>query len=604
MKIQLKIRSRLMVYFGGLILVVVSLLTLINYRTVKSTLQEDIRNKQLLVFVEAAQSNIRAVLDKGNEVSLALADDPTLLKWFKEGEKDQSLKQLALEKIDKTKKDLGYMTVFAVNNVTKNYYQEGYKLLDVVSESDPDDSWFFDLMKTKQKSALNYDYNQELNQTLFFFNILMGDVNNPVGTAGVGINPAAMVEEFKQRKITPNSRLWMVDAQGKVLIAQTEEEIGKSLGVIIPQNIAGKLIDAKDKVVFPDMDINGEACDLAVMDMGTTGYKVVSLSPTSELIAVLNPIKVNSLMFGLLFFAITLIMVAIISGTISRPILSLKVLATKYSEGDLTSEPDASLVARADELGNLASAFTQMKHQIAEMIEYAGNASRAVIEGSARLMQSSEDLSQSASEQASSTEELSASMEEMSSNIETNADNARQTEKLFAAAAKESETGGQILKEAVQSIEEIYQNVVVIEEIARQTNILALNAAIEAARAGEYGKGFAVVAAEVRKLAERSRESAVKINQLSNGSVVIARRAGDIFAGLLPDIQKSASLVSEISAASSEQNTGAMQINKAISELDRVSQGNAASAEHINGLVIDFKTEIEQLNKVISTFKI
>lgn len=604
MKIQLKIRSRLMVYFGGLILVVVSLLTLINYRTVKSTLQEDIRNKQLLVFVEAAQSNIRAVLDKGNEVSLALADDPTLLKWFKEGEKDQSLKQLALEKIDKTKKDLGYMTVFAVNNVTKNYYQEGYKLLDVVSESDPDDSWFFDLMKTKQKSALNYDYNQELNQTLFFFNILMGDVNNPVGTAGVGINPAAMVEEFKQRKITPNSRLWMVDAQGKVLIAQTEEEIGKSLGAIIPQDIAGKLIDAKDKVVFPDMDINGEACDLAVMDMGTTGYKVVSLSPTSELIAVLNPIKVNSLMFGLLFFAITLIMVAIISGTISRPILSLKVLATKYSEGDLTSEPDPSLVARADELGNLASAFTQMKHQIAEMIEYAGNASRAVIEGSARLMQSSEDLSQSASEQASSTEELSASMEEMSSNIETNADNARQTEKLFAAAAKESETGGQILKEAVQSIEEIYQNVVVIEEIARQTNILALNAAIEAARAGEYGKGFAVVAAEVRKLAERSRESAVKINQLSNGSVVIARRAGDIFAGLLPDIQKSAALVSEISAASSEQNTGAMQINKAISELDRVSQGNAASAEHINGLVIDFKTEIEQLNKVISTFKI
>lgn len=604
MKIQLKIRSRLMVYFGGLILVVVSLLTLINYRTVKSTLQEDIRNKQLLVFVEAAQSNIRAVLDKGNEVSLALADDPTLLKWFKEGEKDQSLKQLALEKIDKTKKDLGYMTVFAVNNVTKNYYQEGYKLLDVMSESDPDDSWFFDLMKTKQKSALNYDYNQELNQTLFFFNILMGDVNNPVGTAGVGINPAAMVEEFKQRKITPNSRLWMVDAQGKVLIAQTEEEIGKSLGAIIPQDIAGKLIDAKDKVVFPDVDVNGEACDLAVMDMGTTGYKVVSLSPTSELIAVLNPIKVNSLMFGLLFFAITLIMVAIISGTISRPILSLKVLATKYSEGDLTSEPDASLVARADELGNLASAFTQMKHQIAEMIEYAGNASRAVIEGSARLMQSSEDLSQSASEQASSTEELSASMEEMSSNIETNADNARQTEKLFAAAAKESETGGQILKEAVQSIEEIYQNVVVIEEIARQTNILALNAAIEAARAGEYGKGFAVVAAEVRKLAERSRESAVKINQLSNGSVVIARRAGDIFAGLLPDIQKSAALVSEISAASSEQNTGAMQINKAISELDRVSQGNAASAEHINGLVIDFKTEIEQLNKVISTFKI
>lgn len=604
MKIHLKIRSRLMVYFGGLILVVVSLLTIINYNTVKSTLQEDIRNKQLLVFLEAAQSNIRAVLEKGNEVSLALADDPALIKWFTGGEKDDVLKEIVLDKIDVTKQNLGYLTVFAVNDVTKKYYQEGHMLLDVVSENDPNDKWYFDLMKSQRKTTLNYDYNNQRNQTLFFFDILMGDVNKPVGVAGVGINPEALVTDFKERRITPNSRLWMVDGKGKILIAQNKEEIDKELSIIIPKELVDKILSAQGKAVFADQDVNGETCDLAVMEMGSTGYKVISLSPTSELIAILNPIKTNSLMFGLFFFIITLVMVMVIAGTISKPILSIKELATKYSEGDLTSEPDADIVNRTDELGNLAVAFTQMKHQIAQMIEYAGNASKAVIEGSARLMQSSEDLSQSASEQASSTEELSASMEEMSSNIETNADNARQTEKLFAAAAKESETGGQILKEAVQSIEEIYENVVVIEEIARQTNILALNAAIEAARAGEYGKGFAVVAAEVRKLAERSRESAVKINQLSNGSVEIARRAGDIFAGLLPDIQKSAALVSEISAASSEQNTGAMQINKAISELDRVSQGNAASAEHINGLVIDFKMEIEKLNGAIQSFKI
>ena len=604
MTIRLKIRTRLMVYFGSLILVVVLLLTLINYQTVKSTLQEDIRNKQLLVFLEAAQSNIRAVLEKGNEVSLALADDPTLVKWFKDGEKDEALKQLALTKIDKTKTELGYLTVFAVNNLTRNYYQEGYKRLDVMTESDPDDSWFFDLMKSKRKSTLNYDYNAEMKQTLFFFNIIMGDINNPEGTAGVGINPAALVDEFKQRKITPGSRLWMIDGQGKILISQTQEEMGKELSSSIARDIVDKILGSKGKEVFAGVDVGGETCDIAVMDMGATGFKVVDISPSSELIAVLDPIKINSLMFGLLFFVITLVMVLLIAGSISKPILSLKSLATKYSEGDLTSEPDANLVARADELGNLAAAFTQMKQQIAQMIEFAGNASRAVIDGSARLMESSESLSQSASEQASSTEELSASMEEMSSNIETNADNAQQTEKLFAVAAQESETGGEILKEAVQSIEEIYQNVVVIEEIARQTNILALNAAIEAARAGEYGKGFAVVAAEVRKLAERSRESAVKINQLANGSVLIARRAGDIFAGLLPDIQKSAGLVSEISAATSEQNTGAMQINKAISELDRVSQGNAASAEHINSLVLEFKTEIEKLNGAIQSFKI
>lgn len=170
-----------MIYFGTLILVIVVLSGLINYQSIKSTLQEDIRSKQLLAFLEAAQSNIRADLEKGMETSIALAEDPALVKWFSDGEKDATLKEVSLDKLDQTKTGLGYLTVFAVNNVTKNYYQENHRLLDVISESDPDDSWFFDLMKSGKKAVLNYDYNGELDQTLFFFNVLMGTPSNPLG---------------------------------------------------------------------------------------------------------------------------------------------------------------------------------------------------------------------------------------------------------------------------------------------------------------------------------------------------------------------------------------------------------------------------------------
>jgi methyl-accepting chemotaxis protein len=195
-------------------------------------------------------------------------------------------------------------------------------------------------------------------------------------------------------------------------------------------------------------------------------------------------------------------------------------------------------------------------------------------------------------------------MEEMSSNIKQNADNAQQTEKIALKAANDAKEGGQAVSETVAAMKDIAMKISIIEEIARQTNLLALNAAIEAARAGEHGKGFAVVATEVRKLAERSQTAAAEISTLSASSVEVAEKAGEMLTKIVPDIQKTADLVSEINAASNEQNAGANQINKAIQQLDQVIQQNATATEEMASTAEELSSQAEQLQNTMSFFKV
>ncbi len=209
------------------------------------------------------------------------------------------------------------------------------------------------------------------------------------------------------------------------------------------------------------------------------------------------------------------------------------------------------------------------------------NSSDNVATGIQQISASSIQLAQGASEQAANLEEISASVEELASTIQQNAHNASQTEKIASKSAVDAKGGGEAVRKTVQAMKDISERVVVIQEIARQTNLLSLNAAIEAARAGEHGRGFAVVANEVQKLADRSQSAAREIETLSRDSLVIAGEAGTMLEQLVPDIQKTADLVTEIHAASAEQSSGVAQINSAVQQLNSVVQGNASNAEEL-----------------------
>jgi methyl-accepting chemotaxis protein len=192
----------------------------------------------------------------------------------------------------------------------------------------------------------------------------------------------------------------------------------------------------------------------------------------------------------------------------------------------------------------------------------------------------------------------------MVANIRQNTDNALTTEKIAIQAANDAQESGHSVTQTVIAMREITKRISIVEEIARQTHMLSLNATIEAAKAQEHGKGFGVVAAEVRSLAERSRTAAVEINELANSSVAIAEKAGDMITKLVPDIQKTAELVQEISAASKEQNTGAEQINRAIQQLDQVIQQNSATSEEMASTAEELASQAAQLQQTIAFFQI
>lgn len=275
--------------------------------------------------------------------------------------------------------------------------------------------------------------------------------------------------------------------------------------------------------------------------------------------------------------------------------------ARKIEEGDLKADVE---INQKDEVGKLAHALKNMAGKLSEIISTIRDTADEIATFSEKVDTNTVKMVESIETQTSSTEQVSSSIQEMTANIAKNTENSQQTEKISRVTSDGIQDVKTASVEAMSSMNEISEKISIVTEIAFQTNILALNAAVEAARAGEHGKGFAVVAAEVRKLAERSKVAAEQITSLTGKSSLASKNSGEKLEAIVPEIEKTAVLVQEITHASIEQNTGVEQINKAILDLNNISQ---QTRSEVTQMMEDFKilnNHAFQLKNIVSYFKI
>ncbi len=378
-------------------------------------------------------------------------------------------------------------------------------------------------------------------------------------------------------KIGENGYAFAINPEGLIIAHPNQEYI---MSLDISETEYGKeMISRRTGTYKYYFDQQNQWKLMAFAEVESADWLIAITAPLGEIMAPLVKTRNAAILGSILTIIAAALVILFIVGRITGTFKSFVGIFDEIAKGDLTKK--IGYENRHDEIGQLAGSIREMNIRLREIIGNITNSVADVSTGSQEISVSAQQISQGATEQAAGAEEVSASMEQMSSNIQQNNDNAQQTEKIAQKVVIDATLSGDSVDKTVIAMKEIANKISIIEEIARQTNLLALNAAIEAARAGDHGKGFAVVASEVRKLAERSGVAAGEISDLSRNSVQIAETAGNLLTELVPNIQKTAELVQEISAASNEQRIGVEQINSSIIQLDKVIQQNSASSEEL-----------------------
>lgn len=357
-----------------IIVVSVALTGFINYEITRKAVVDKLKSRDLLVVVDSIAGKIDGRVARAKETASMLAQDPAILQWVNSAEQDERLGGYAKTRLQDIAQHYDYANSFIVSAVTNHYWAEGFQMIQVMSPGDPNSLWFFEAMKSGKPLQLNLDYNIARQDTFVFLNALMGDPAQPVGVAGVGLSLRDISRDFQKFKFGEDSRLWMIDSTGKVYLSDNLSDNGKYLGELIPMPVAARIVyDRTASTTSPQIieyvNAAGETVDLGYQSTQTTDWKMVFQIPRRESVGLLDSVKRNTLVAGLVALIVMVFIFYFVSRRIADPLKRALLLA---------EEMESQVRERTRELA-------ETNRKIMDSIDYAKRLQESILATRAEL---------------------------------------------------------------------------------------------------------------------------------------------------------------------------------------------------------------------------
>ena len=448
-------------------------------------------------------------------------------------------------------------------------------------------------------------------QALLLCGGIKNSQGNIIGLVYINLDLQKVNNEFISG-LKINGRITVANNDGNIILSSDNKRIGGNLPEVYD------IIKTKKEGIIESYTYEGYEGkrSAAYQNIDIMPWTVVFAKADSEIYKEIKYTVLRTVIIGPLFIILCTVLIFMYIKSITKPLDELVLISREISNGDLTSTHRN--INRKDELGVLANSFFDMRDRLSDIIIKVRTSADEIRINAKELSTGSIDLSKRTEAQAASLEETASSMEQMASTIKSSADQSVEGNKMMIDSREAIQNAGEIILDTTKNIEEVYDASTkirditkIIEDIAFQTNILALNAAVEAARAGDMGKGFAVVASEVRNLAQTTQSSVKDITTLVdnaydkiNKATESARVSQDIFSELQEKIENTAKIMQDISSTAVEQHEGVEQVNRAVTDMDTVTQQNAALVEQASASSNSLLNQAEELVNAMSFFKV
>ncbi len=626
-----------------------------SFRGTHNRLQRDVVPSLIRALAGDSKAFVEGEIAAAVETSRLLARDPAVEAWFRAGEPENDLHEVVLQRLDRLTTDADYFHAFLVSAQNGNYWAERRQLLDVVSEDDPEDSWFFDAMEMPGEYVLNLDYNPELDETLLFVNVPIVLDGTRVGVTGVGLELSGVVPT---EAAVAGGDLFLVDGDGFILASTRDGAEGS----LLLDSVSGLDLKTLQSEQVVPADVSGLEEEEGTREMFIAGRQVLDTSyyfvasvPTSLMEDTIRQIRNATFLIALIVVGAAAAILWFLIGFSIRGVLQVSQQLEEIASGEANLTRQIETQSR-DEVGLLASRFNSFVQSLGGLVDgvkqdtvdvsnekdtIVGSATEtaasvneiasnigSVAQSVDRLHVSIEEsvdkaeqirtaisvMDEQINNQVSAIEETSASVEEMNAQSQSIQNTAsRRIQEVRDLSAAVGKSGGDIdninatVRDLASRADEMLEATAVIDGIAAQTNLLSMNAAIEAAHAGEAGRGFAVVAEEIRKLAENSGENARVIQESLKGSVdrihTLNTAFGEMeqtFGDVARGTDGTRAAFEEIESTVTELSTGMREVTSAVVSLrDAIAAINEKSRE-VNGLT-DSIIDSNRMNNTIGS---